>query len=610
MKKSKIILLMLLISLVTFGKSYYISATHPNADDTNPGDNPAGPWQTLNFSKWGSSRTDGDTLHVAAGTYTYGTTAGANIVKSIVIIGDDKSTVIIQGVDDATFNSKAITGNAGNVKFAKIAALAAPFNTVKFQNMTLRNSIVKSSPYDGGFFEILAGNTLVLENMIVERTYFPGRYGGAINSKGSLQCTDVTFQNCVAMQGGVIFSNTTAKDFMFKRCKFLNNSTQENTTAGYKLGAAISMGSNGAVDATFDDCLFNSNICDHSTGTTDYSKKPEGGALMIRLLSPSSTFRVNIKNSAFINNFAYRDGAAILTSVPSTSTSATTLDINITNTTFADNKISVDSDIDGTTLILANNAAYTGNFTLVNNTFLNNTINKASQKSVVIPDVKFNIALINNVFQDAPTQGYSLVVNGPTDDSQGNFTSLNGQGNVGDKLGGSIFKTTGWSSYDWGTNPTLKNVREKYSNDVKFAGSTVLNANGIPYYTFESGSVLANGGVNSFLFNDNEIIPTKDITGASVKNGTKDVGVWESDFVSAVRNIKEYKTLAYPNPFTEVLNIKDDYTSLEIFDITGKLVLKVNKTNTIDTDNLNAGTYILKATSINNETFHQVILKR
>jgi len=610
MKKSRIILLMLLIPIVAFGKSYYINATHPNADDTNPGDNPAGPWQTLNFSKWGSSRTDGDTLHIAAGTYTYGATTGANIVKSIVIIGDDKSTVIIQGVDDATFNSKAVSGNAGNVKFAKIAAAAAPFNTVKFQNITLRNSIVKSSPYDGGFFEILAGNTLVLENMVIERTYFPGRYGGAISSKGNLQCTDVVFQDCFAMQGGAIFSNTTAKDFMFKRCKFLNNSTQENTTAGYKLGAAISLGSNGIVDATFDDCLFESNICDHNTGTTDYSKKPEGGALTIRLLAATSAFRVNIKNSAFINNFAYRDGAAILTSVPSSATAATTLDLNISNTTFANNKISVDSDIDGTTLILANNTAYTGNFSLVNNTFINNAIDKPTHKSVVIPDVKFNIALINNVFQDAPTQGYSLVVNGPTDDSQGNFISLNGQGNVGDKLGGSIFKTTGWSSYDWGTNPVLKNVREKYNSDVKFAGSPVLNAYGIPYYTFESGSVLANGGVNSFLFNDNEAVMLKDITGASVKNGTKDVGVWESDFVSAVRNIKENRLLGYPNPFAEVININDGYENVDIYDITGKLVLRTEKLNSINTENLNEGTYILRATTINNETFHQVILKK
>lgn len=610
MKKSRIILLMLLISLVAFGKSYYINATHPNADDTNPGDNPAGPWQTLNFSKWGSSRTDGDTLHIAAGTYTYGATTGANIVKSIVIIGDDKSTVIIQGVDDATFNSKTVSGNAGNVKFAKIAAAAAPFNTVKFQNITLRNSIVKSSPYDGGFFEILAGNTLVLENMVIEKTYFPGRYGGAISSKGNLQCTDVVFQDCFAMQGGAIFSNTTAKDFMFKRCKFLNNSTQENTTAGYKLGAAISLGSNGIVDATFDDCLFESNICDHNTGTTDYSKKPEGGALTIRLLAATSAFRVNIKNSAFINNFAYRDGAAILTSVPSSATAATTLDLNISNTTFANNKISVDSDIDGTTLILANNTAYTGNFSLVNNTFINNAIDKSTHKSVVIPDVKFNIALINNVFQDAPTQGYSLVVNGPTDDSQGNFISLNGQGNVGDKLGGSIFKTTGWSSYDWGTNPALKNVREKYSSDVKFAVSPALNANGIPYYTFESGSVLANGGVNSFLFNDNEAVMLKDITGASVKNGTKDVGVWESDFVSAVGSILENKALGYPNPFSEVININDGYENVDIYDITGKLVLRTEKSNSINTANLNAGTYILRVRSYSNEIFHQVIIKK
>lgn len=592
--------------------TFYVNGNHGNASDTNLGTDPAAPWQTLNFSKWGTSRTDGDTIRIAAGTYTYGATTGSSIVKSIFIIGESKASVIIQGIDDATFNSKTVTGNAGNVKFAKIAAVTPATNTVKFKSMTLRNSIVKSaSTYDGGFFEIYAGNTLILEDMILERVYFPARYGGAIYSKGNLTCTDVTFQNCVAMQGGAVFTKDAGTDYNFTRCKFLNNSTLENTTTGYKLGAGINLGGTSILNATFDQCLFDSNICDHNPGATDYSKKPEGGAIAIRLLAATSVFNINIKNSAFINNFAYRDGGAILTSVSSGSTSATSLDLTIQNSTFAGNKISTDTDIDGTCLNIANNALYTGNFTLVNNTFYNNSINKDTHRSVVVPNVKFNVNIVNNVFQDALSGvGYSLAINGPADDSQGNFLSVTGRGNVGDKIGGSLFKSTGWASFDWGTDPTHKNFKEKYSSDVKLSATMSNNINGIPYYTFESGSILANGGVNSQMINNAEVVPAIDIVGSVIKNTTKDTGAYESDFASALSTAKANKLRFYPNPAIDNITIEGvEATSIMILDMLGKKCSESSNNQSISISSLKSGQYFIKVLTTDGETINAKFLK-
>jgi hypothetical protein len=613
MKKTILFLLTVLISTsMLMATTFYVNGNHGNASDTNVGTDPAAPWQTLNFSKWGSSRTDGDTIRVAAGTYTYGATTGSSIVKSIFIIGESKASVIIQGIDDATFNNRTVAGNAGNVKFAKIAAVTPAINTVKFKSMTLRNSIVKSaSTYDGGFFEIYAGNTLILEDMIIERVYFPARYGGAIYSKGNLTCTDVTFQNCVAMQGGAVFTKDAGTDYNFTRCKFLNNSTLDNTTSGYKLGAAINLGGTSNLNATFDQCLFDSNICDHNPGATDYSKKPEGGAIAIRLLAATSVFKINIKNSAFINNFAYRDGGAILTSVSSGSSATTSLDLNIQNTTFAGNKISPDTDIDGTCLNIANNALYTGNFTLVNNTFYNNSIDKETHRSIVVPNVKFNVTIVNNVFQDALNGiGYSLVVNGPTDDSQGNFISLTGRGNVGDKIGGSLFKTTGWSSYDWGANPINKNHREKYNSDVKLSATMSNNNNGIPYYTFESGSILANGGVNSLIINELEVVPSADIVGSAIKNTTKDVGAYESDYVNALNKSKMNKLRFYPNPTSDKITVEGtEAASIVILDMLGKKCSEICNSQSISTFALKAGQYFIQVLTVDGEVIYEKILK-
>lgn len=522
--KNYIVLFFFIISssLLLSQTVYYIDANHQSANDANSGTDPKTPWKTLNLPKWNTLLNNGDVVKIASGTYTYGSSPGAILSKNVTIIGASKETVIIQGVDDNTFKSKTAAGNTGNSKFVRVSGVTGSSNTVTFKNVTLRNSILPATIYEGGFFEIGAGNSLVLENMVIENTYFPSRYGGAIRSKGSLSCTDVTFQNCIAMQGGAIFTSESG-DYNFLRCKFLNNSTAENT-AGHKFGGAMYFGGV-SVNVTINDCLFDSNKSDHSqTVSVDYTKKPEGGAITLRALA-TTKLNVSINNSAFVNNYAYNLGAAISTTVTG-GTSETNLKLDIRNSTFTGNKISTDVVTEGTCLNMSNNLEYTGSLTLVNNTFYNNNVESNSHRSVKIPNAKLDVVLVNNLFLDALSgKGFSVVIQGGSGNSQGNLLSVSGRGNVADKMGGSLF-TTNWDSFNW-ANKELKNIKGASIDKVMLKTIMLKNKWGIPYLTFGDGSILSDGGLSSFKINENECVPQTDINGQKIKGSSKDVGAFE-----------------------------------------------------------------------------------
>lgn len=615
MKTIITLLIMVLASFSTIAQNtYYIDGSHPSASDANVGTDPSAPWATLNESKWGSTLPEGSTINIAAGTYTYGAGTGLNITSNnITVIGSGKTEVILQGIDDATFNAKS----GSNVKLAKVAGLTPNFNTVTFKKMTLRNSIVPSAVYEGGFFEILAGNSLILEDMVIERTYFPSKVGGAIRSKGNLTCTDVTFQNCQAYQGGAVFTDN-AGTYNFTRCKFKNNSAIQGTSSAVFGGAIYFTSSNGTstalntVSATLDNCLFDNNKSDRFT--TGGAGNPQGGAITVRAQG-YNILNIAIKNSAFVNNYAYSLSGAISTDVTSAQAS-TELNLDIRNSTFSGNTINAASTNEGTCINIHNSTVYKGSLVLANNTFKNNAINASTHRSVKVNNVKFDVTVINNIFQDAYDNagtpvGYSLVIQGGTGNVQGNFVSVAGRGNIGDKIGGSLFTTT-WSGFDWGTDPLYKNLKEKYNADVKLSASTTNNANGIPYYTYDEGSILNLGGINSYTLNSTEIVPTLGING-QVMQTTKDVGNYEKYEVPTSINSNGNTTnvRCSPNPFVDNITIDGcKVANFSIIDLSGKVCLQGKNVQLISTSNLNAGNYLLKVVSTEGETIFNKMIKR
>ncbi len=86
-----------------------------------------------------------------------------------------------------------------------------------------------------------------------------------------------------------------------------------------------------------------------------------------------------------------------------------------------------------------------------------------------------------------------------------------------------------------------------------------------------SGSILATGG----QFSEED--------GAAFKTGNASVGI--NDVISNLS--------IYPNPVKDVLNIEGNYTSVDIIDVSGKLVLSSESTKNINVKSLADGVYML-----------------
>lgn len=571
----------------------YIDSDHPNASDSNAGTDPNAPWLTLKTSTW-NNLNDGSTINIAAGTYTWTSTT---ISKNLTVQGSSKEEVILQGMTDSNFNSKTGTNS-------RLATINAPL--VTFKKMTLRNSIHPSGT-NGGIFYINLDKTLNLEDVILERTYGVGRYGGAISSRGNVNCTDVIFNTNTAMQGGAVFAETESGYYNFQRCKFINNTTNEGTT-GYKFGGAVYLNNaSGKVNILdFDQCVFDSNESDDYTSGL-------GGAIGMRLNVAGGKVYANINNSAFINNKTYGLGSAVYTGATGTASSAAKFSLNVSNTTFSGNQNDNASSADnkkGTCLNIFNNSGYNttskrGTLNLVNNTFFNNTNGNTANKSVYLADPKLDVAIINNVFLDSPDQtAYSLFIEGPSGDIPV-YSTIAGRGNVGDRIGGSLF-TTAYEGYNWG-GTGYGNLNNKYNDEILLGTTPEYNSDSIPYLPISSSaSILVDSGFSTYEVNGINIVPQIDICGQGIVSTSKDVGVYEyssspmgAPAIGILNEEIELEIFVYRNADNKIAfecrGDLNDNAFVWVFNSIGQKVTGRNFTNTITVidSTLQSGLYIV-----------------
>jgi hypothetical protein len=66
----------------------------------------------------------------------------------------------------------------------------------------------------------------------------------------------------------------------------------------------------------------------------------------------------------------------------------------------------------------------------------------------------------------------------------------------------------------------------------------------------------------------------------------------------------------YPNPVKEMLTIKGVYTSVNIYDVFGKLVLSTDYQNTIDVSTLSNGVYFVNIKAENTITVKKVTIAK
>lgn len=589
MKKLFTIFFSLCLPLLVMAQmTFYVNPNSPLADDLNDGDSPNLPWKTLNMRAW----MDNSIIKLSPAVYSVDSLS--YITKNVTIEGTSNSEVIFQGMSDTEFSR-----NYECKKFFTITnEVTVTIKNITFKNMKyVHDDGVTLSRLDGGIFTIYKNCVLNLNDVVIKNAALPKAVGGAINSLGSLNCNRVIFESCIAMQGGAVLVGEQGSA-TFRNTKFIKNNTLDDFS-NFKYGGAICVKSPTA-NVVIDSCLFDSNRCDDATNASVY--KPKGGAVAI-LVGPDNTINVDVLNSTFVNNKAYDAGAAITTSANGTSNSNTTLNLTIKNSTFLENKSTL-FNIGNT--INFNEAAnsYKGSFTLINNTFMKNTIGNANSKSIFTNDQPMDYTIINNLFQDAPKlvstdasgNGYSLVIQAGSTVYAKSMIAMN---NIFDKWGGSV----GSYKYPDFSDP-LKNNKTKQFKDVVLLDSIItIPQNGVPFLKLNTNSIAIDGGVDSYLIGNTEMIPSLDIERVAIKGLHKDVGAYEYKEVnSGFENLLFDKNLLYPNPFGNFIKVNDSVKSLEIYDISGKSYMLDSNNNIVNTSILPVGFYVVKAKLANGRT--------
>jgi hypothetical protein len=170
----------------------------------------------------------------------------------------------------------------------------------------------------------------------------------------------------------------------------------------------------------------------------------------------------------------------------------------------------------------------------------------------------------------------------------------------------------------WGNSARIKAVSLADFTQTTLLTSTLSNIDGIARDN-QGNYYVSNWGANSIVKYSNSFTsPQTVVTGLSspadiyynlatdtlaIPNSTNSGSVtfWGNpQITTSASSVKENDVLVFPNPTNSVLNFKnlgEEIIVVEVFDLTGKLVLREENTliEKLDLSNLNSGTFILNA---------------
>lgn len=587
MKKVFILLMGFVLAIPAFAnqKIVYVNQNSITASDEHEGTDPENPWLTLNPSKW----TDDMTIHIANGTYNIQVKIGI-VNDNISLIGQSRSGVILQSMDDASFAA----GTTGNTLF-QLSGKNASFRSITIKNV--RDNIVKL----GGAFDVLQGGNLTLTdvtfmNMVTAQSSWSG--GGAIMVRGgTLKVDSCSFEACHSNFGGAImtYTNTSinANTVNIANTRFINNANPKQAFfTGSHFGGAITFSGKGTF--IIDKCYFEGNLARLNTSNTGSGV---GGAIMVRL-DANATSSLNITNSVFYRNES--DGAGSVMAIGNNGVNTSTVfNLNLTNNVFYQNKGNVYSGSAANTLALnSTGVMYTGTFIFANNTFFqNNNADRPNSASIVLESMPVSAYFINNLMNDNQLSG--VTVYGLSCSSVSNSATLRRfKGNIFNHLGGGLSVNDATNYPDLfesninasnGNRSWISNSFQKVNEGLTTPGS------GLPYLETQSGGMGINFGVNEFIVNEINVVPLTDIRGRA-RNGITDAGAFE--FESITTGIKQFmgqtaKPINYISRNGELI-LNKTYESVQIYNLDGSCLINTYNVSTLKINDLIDGVYIIR----------------
>lgn len=587
MKKVFIILLVFAMTIPAsaIDKIVYVNQNSVTASDEHEGTDPGNPWLTLNSSKW----TDNMTIHIANGTYNIPVKIGI-VNDNISLIGQSRSGVILQSMDDASFAA----GTTGNTLF-QLSGKNASFRSVTIKNV--RDNIVKL----GGAFDVLQSGNLTLTdvtlmNLVTAQSTWSG--GGAIMVReGTLNVDSCTFEACHSNFGGAIMTYTSstinANTVNISNTRFINNANPKQAFfTGSHFGGAITFSGKGTFN--IDKCYFEGNQARLNTSNTGSGV---GGAIMVRL-DANATSSLNITNSVFYRNES--DGAGSVMAIGNNGVNTSTVfNINLTNNVFYQNKGNVYSGAAANTLALnSTGVMYTGTFIFANNTFFqNNNADRPNSASIVLESMPVSAYFINNLMNDNQLTG--VTVYGLSCSSVSNSATLRRfKGNIFNHLGGGLSVSDATNYRDLfesninasnGNRSWISNSFQKVNEGFTTPGS------GLPYLETQSGGMGINFGVNEFIVNEINVVPLTDIRGRT-RNGITDAGAFEFEGITTGINQfieQTVKPINYLSRNGELI-LNKTYESVQIYDLNGSCLINICNASILKINNLTDGVYIIR----------------
>jgi len=177
--------------------------------------------------------------------------------------------------------------------------------------------------------------------------------------------------------------------------------------------------------------------------------------------------------------------------------------------------------------------------------------------------------------------------------------------------------TTFFDIYDFKT--TITNHQDRtitsvgaYSKPYSWVSPSLylsvdLNENIVPY-----GSHFSNSNVSDRYAQTLDENLVLHITGANYKFNKSDLKSGTPDFISQVSSIADLNIRAYPNPFSDYLNIESDRDVVvwQLYDMNGRLLYECDDLNTMPwMGELAAGPYVLQTRTENGDMQSEIVVK-